>query len=749
MTYLTLLEFQLTSENLPTLNRLLSEDDGTLAEEIGWDLLKLMLPLLNPNPDEANRGLEIVARRGNPREVVVRVAEELETLSDQVEDVEDLESAEELDRGHDHDDDHEALPTFDGEAPRVHLGAMTLDGMPEAGRPATNLPGTEERDDSTRSPIQSVKALKLQGLLKMLGILHPRIQTQYPSRFLATSLPAALAAYRRQPISTATTSAFLSMLEQLSGKKRPALPPRDSSAKVGASTAATAPAPLPDPEAKAEEEETGVKFPSEEEQAIIFRLLNAVTLEVWDEYMSSLASSAHPSMSWTARLRERLDPRRVVPGRPTETQLWARVEDLKDRDALMARFYSLAQVLDLHAGPEIKKVVHDEEDPEDPSQGKEEEAVSEYPTSPAQIPLPIAGVIYLHAYESHLEAEAAGDDRTPLLSETELTKLIAHAFPLSATPLVPSPTLLDALLSLLYRHTVVAGSAAAAAGADAADPSPPPSPAKFMLLLSTLTQVFTITPWPSLRDSAHRVATGLVHAHPDAGLRVRVIAQTLRGRTLSTNWAEIEDDEPDPHPGIDEETGLTRSTSALQPHPIPLAPPPQVPALKAVGVDWLKDEFAAWIRGGGSGSDQVRGLDPGILTAEIQPRDDSADVDSLVDLLFPQNLPVLPDVQQDSPDPLSVFLQDMPFFIATLNLVCVVLPHLDASAELGGRIAAHVRSLDASSQFLLQVLQHAASAPTSENGDLEGILEESRPDIVALQDACTRAGETLERTGTA
>ena len=80
ITYLTLLEYQLTPENLPTLNTLLLADDGTLAEEIGWDLLKLVLPMLSEVPDEATRCLEIIAHRGNPREVVVKIAEELESL---------------------------------------------------------------------------------------------------------------------------------------------------------------------------------------------------------------------------------------------------------------------------------------------------------------------------------------------------------------------------------------------------------------------------------------------------------------------------------------------------------------------------------------------------------------------------------------------------------------------------------------------------------------------------------------------
>ena len=118
ITYLTLLDYNLTPKNLPTLNRLLGEDDVTLAAEIGWDLLKLVLPMLRVEPTAAQECLDLIARRGNPREVIVRVSEEFERLG-----------------RHENEDEAEGddgLPTFAGEAPRVHLGDMKLAGMPES-----------------------------------------------------------------------------------------------------------------------------------------------------------------------------------------------------------------------------------------------------------------------------------------------------------------------------------------------------------------------------------------------------------------------------------------------------------------------------------------------------------------------------------------------------------------------------------------------------------------------------------------
>ncbi|KIW11894.1 hypothetical protein PV08_09167 [Exophiala spinifera] len=744
MTYLTLLEYQLTPEKLPTLNRLLTEDDGKLAKEIGWDLLRLVLPMLDSAPAEANQCLEIIARRGNPREVVVRVAEELEKLGDDAEE-----------DSPDPDVDEVDMATFSGEAPRVHLGSMKLDGMPETEQAPKNEPELVSGPAEKKNFAPVDKGLRLQALFNILGVVHPRIKTQYPSRFLATSLPPALGAYRHVPITIETTTAFLTMLENLSGKKRPPLPPRTgtvddptagSEAAEQSKTVTATPASLPDPEAKGEEESRGNMTASVEEKAIIFRLLNAVNLEVLDEYLSFLASAEHPSMSWTARLRETFEPKRVVPGRPSETQHWKETPELQERDALLARFHKLAAELDLSTSQEVTKLVHDEDDDADGSEEAKEEP-SEYPTSPAQIPFPRNGVIFLFAYETFSKPI----DAPLILSTSDLTKLTAHAFPLSATPSIPSPALLDSLLSLLYRHAVPHSS-------PNPTPHPPPSPAKFILLLSTLTQVFTITPWPSLRDSAHYIASKLLHAYPDRDVRLQIITQTLRGDTLSTNWAETFEEDPDVQPGIDEGTGLTRSTSALQPHPIPLGPPQQSGNLKAVGVDWLKDEFAAHmtmtvqtskteagseaacVGGGGSG------LDPSIFTS-LDDHDHDRKIQSqtetgtLLDLLFPRRLPPL-TYPEFTPETLTAFLRDIPFYISTLNLLCVMLPHVDGGAlDFTIRAAAHVANLSGPAKNLLELLEHFATREDSADA-----LEGSRADICALKDATARATKVLERT---
>lgn len=766
MTYLTLLEYQLTPQNLPTLSRLLSDDDGTLAKEIGWDLLKLILRFLSDAPDEANRCLEIIARRGNPREVVVRVAEELEKLGDGEDD--------EVNEGDsDQADDEDELPTFAGEAPRVHLGDMTLYGMPPSKPKATGSSVEQNDVDTPATPSPAKRALKLQSLLNMLSILHPRIKTQYPSRFLATSLPAALGAYRQVPITTATTLSFLSVLEQLAGKSRPPLPPRASEIQVSTDTTgsgqtqtpSTATATLPDPEAKAEEAEKGINLPSADEKAIISRLLHAVLLEVLDEYLSSLSEEQFPSMSWTSRLRESLEPKKVVPGRETETQLFESSQETQAREAVLSLVKKISLDLGSDISAEIKKLIH-AQDVEEGFDEETEEEPSEYPTSPSQIPLPRNGVIFLYAYQSYLEAANPSNTATYSLPVSAVAQLIDHSSPLSATPAIPSAALLDSLLSLLYRQAL-------GISQEGGQPSTPSdetvlSPAKFLLLISTLTQLFAITPWANLRDSAYQIASKLIHAYPKPEVRLQIIAQTIEGSTLSSNWAEFEED-PHPEPGIDEETGLTRSTSALEPHPIPLAPPQQLGVLKAVGVDWLKDEVLRYLRDQRQNQSSPQepfatpqaGLNPQLITDEDREAGIRGNESSLLDLLFPKDLASLDKapsteshVDEGDDDTISNFLLNIPFYISTLNLLSIVLPLPPSPSSspsahsqiFTDRASAHVTSLGASLKFLTTVLSHAAAAPGTAHGsaDESAVLTESRADINALQDAYERVRVLLQ-----
>ncbi|KAH7182758.1 YAP-binding/ALF4/Glomulin [Fusarium flagelliforme] len=71
-TYLTVVETNLSPEVLPTLQEILQ--DAKLTSEIGWDLVEMLIAV--PGSEGC---LETIARLGNPREVILKVIEVLDT----------------------------------------------------------------------------------------------------------------------------------------------------------------------------------------------------------------------------------------------------------------------------------------------------------------------------------------------------------------------------------------------------------------------------------------------------------------------------------------------------------------------------------------------------------------------------------------------------------------------------------------------------------------------------------------------
>jgi hypothetical protein len=268
LTYLTLLEYQLTPERLPLLHTLLQ--DEKLTTNIGWDLVKLLLPML-PASTEC---LQDVARLGNPREVILRVSESLMQL--QPED----------------DDDDE----------------------------------NEDEGNSDRLPLH---ILQFNCLLGMLSVLHTRIQTKAPSRFMATSLQAALEAYTSMPTNE-TTLAFLEFLREVSPSKRPAPPPRVASES---SVLRVAAASAPDPEA-----EVSSPSPSADNETLLVRkFIQFSLLELLKSYLLSFSSPMDPGMSWTIRMQEHLHPDLRLPGAQSQTDVYRSTKELKERDMIMGK----------------------------------------------------------------------------------------------------------------------------------------------------------------------------------------------------------------------------------------------------------------------------------------------------------------------------------------------------------------------------------------------------------------------------
>ncbi len=681
ITYLTLLEYQLKPQNLNTLNRLLSEDGGTLAEEIGWDLLRLVLPMLEGAHEAADDCLDLIAKRGNPRETVIRVAEELEKLGYQSREEEDEGR---VDTANEVDDD--GLPIFAGEAKRIYLGEMKLEGMPESDRVVSTSPEPQEHPAHEQPPADATQRdqLVFTALLSMLCTVHPRIKTQYPSRFLATSLPAALGAYRRMPTSLAATRSFLTCLRKLSGRQRPPLPPRSSIGNVIAtmegSIATAAPVSLPDPEGSAEATPEPT-VPSDNEKAIIARLLQAVLLEIIDEFMASLRIQETPSMAWTSRLREKLEQDRVIPGKQTETELWQADEDLRQRDELTSTFISLAKELRLDVLPELEKLLSsDTTDSVLKETDTGNEDPSEYPKSPSDVPFTPSALLLLGTAQGCMSR--LGLPRFNLESISKAFNLIT---PISQSPSLPNPAVQDALHALLY-GSLPSFSRNAAENQDT-----------LSTLVWVLTQTFTTNPYPQTRDDAHHIATKILHGHCYPNTRLAIIKQTLNGFTAITS-------------------------SDGSSHVIPLSTPFTAAVLKATAVDWLKDEFFKHAKHLNEDNQPLKGeiklgIEPSILDDDTELRD----------LIFVQ-IPPTPSPTVSESEARHQVLSLLPLYISVLNLSCVVLcsPSLASQTALRDRAKALHASLG---PWLEHLLKQSSSAED---------VQQSLPDIWALEDAYRR-----------
>ena len=304
LSYLTILEYNLTAAQLPTLHHILQ--DTTLTANIGWDLVHLLLPLL----PASQQCLQDVARLGNPREVVLKATELLEGLGEEEE--------EEADDSEEETEDIE-------EAEKLKEAQTRNDETHQVKKPVGENVISESATSAKPPPKPPSRSVKFTALLEMLSILHPRIKTKYPSRFLSTSLQAVLPAYAQVARTTKATEAVLGFIKALSGTKRPKLPPRKSSAMIPAQAIAVS---APDPEGQ--DEALGV-----DEKGLQLRLLQSFLTYVTEAYMSSTALDEDvPGLAWSSRYQEELHPEKIIPGRRTYGILFAEEAYLHERDTI-------------------------------------------------------------------------------------------------------------------------------------------------------------------------------------------------------------------------------------------------------------------------------------------------------------------------------------------------------------------------------------------------------------------------------
>lgn len=284
-TYLTIIEKFMSPEILPQLNDILQ--DPQLTQEIGWDLVDMLVSVQG-----SETCLETVARLGNPRETIIKVLEVMEGLQG---------------NQHAHEDDMERLALEDDN-----------DDEDENGEAAKGKEPASSPEEVTRRFII---------LLGMLAILHKRIKTKYPSRFLATTLLTVYRTYQPNQEMTASVINLVHSLSTLSGQKpRPSLPTRKSSIEVAnPDRHGDASKNAPDPEADNE-----VALDPEEEE-IQRRLLLSFTSCVLESYVNA------NDMQWSRRLLEFYNPEKLVPGRKTATAAFREVPELENRDTTVGK----------------------------------------------------------------------------------------------------------------------------------------------------------------------------------------------------------------------------------------------------------------------------------------------------------------------------------------------------------------------------------------------------------------------------
>lgn len=326
--YLILLEYNLTKDLLPTLHTVLQ--DTKLTANIGWDLVPLLLPLL----PESRECIHDVARLGNPREVVIKVTEGLQAIAN--EDAAYAETGEVALQ-----EEHTADLHEESAAARARTALQDVKELSKevdeklhvdepAPRPQGGGNGIEDSGRPNETPSQ---LLRYKTLTEALSLLHPRIKTKYPSRFLSTSLQAVLPAFAQVARDPTATEVTLDLIKSLCGpSSRPKLPPRKSSSQVRLSTQASAPVAAPDPEGHDEVQ-------GEDEVTLQRRLIQSFLTWVVEGFASSLPTYEDlPGLAWSCRCYEKVHPEKAIPGKQTYTAMFAdEDEELHMRDSLLGQ----------------------------------------------------------------------------------------------------------------------------------------------------------------------------------------------------------------------------------------------------------------------------------------------------------------------------------------------------------------------------------------------------------------------------
>ncbi|KAL8822417.1 MAG: hypothetical protein Q9191_006844, partial [Dirinaria sp. TL-2023a] len=496
LTYLTILEYNLSVEQLPTLHDILQ--DTTLTSNIGWDLVHLLVPLL----PSSRQCLQDVARLGNPREVVLKITELLEQYGQADED-----------DAQEHDDEDFEGAGQDGS--NLEPEDSNIHPLERSGKAAP--------DTNTSLQQSSTEILQFTTMIEMLQILHPRIKTKYPSRFLSTSLQAIFHSYQSVSTHSEATEAVIAFIKAVSGTNRPKLPPRISST-ILPTQAETDPQSAPDPEANDGSVDS-------DEPALQRQLLQTSIIHLTERYVTKLSPVEGTSgVAWSSRLHEKLHPERTISGRRTYTEMFA-LSDLHVRDTLIGQLTALAR--DLKMSPEdlLQRIHHSE------SNDHENSAEDDPSPAPQDAFTSATGSLYLLCSTAFSATVFSAPLTLPPISifpdfAALLPTFIGHPSPASAG--TEPPSLIDAVLFLgrYILSTSTIGN--------------PSDDEVFTSTLQILSLLSANTPLPTLRYHAHMLCAEILHSHPSDQVRLAYIKDTLENcpyenlKASAVGWLKTE-----------------------------------------------------------------------------------------------------------------------------------------------------------------------------------------------------------------
>lgn len=518
MTYLTIIEYNLSRQSLPTLHKVLQ--DETLTTNIGWDLVHLLAPYL----PESGQCLDDIARLGNPREVILKVTEYLRII-----DYDSVESPE-----------SEEGPAVSGAADaRARADSSTY---PLKTAPATDSsqPGASTQATELPPPLPGPTSQFI-NLISMLETLHKRIKAKSPSRFLSTTLQAVLASFSNSSSHREEMIlAVVLLIKSMAGTKRPALPNRQSSSMVQSLARTASEKSAADPEGSASDV-------TAEETAMQRRLLQSFLTYIVEEYALNLQPTDEdvPGLAWCSRIMEKLHPERSIPETKSYADKFATERGLHRRIDAIGQLVTVAKDLKLTDEELLNAAITVEGVPE--REGGDED---EPPASAEDIPLSRVGSLILYTarqvsgilYESSRPYSTAPFAIFP--DHQEILKHCLSSADKGTGKLGTEPeSLIDAVLA----------SAIVALERDSI--GEPQSDDQFNEYLQVTALLSSNCPSPNLRGHAHFVTSTILRSHPDENMRLAFIRDTLENcpfenlKVSAVGWIKGETIEANPPGG--------------------------------------------------------------------------------------------------------------------------------------------------------------------------------------------------------